>query len=61
MNGYAVIELSAGEFPELTPGRLLSSWQLDAPALLLVVLLGTFYGWGVARLRSPPGSEAGTG
>lgn len=36
--------------PELTTGRLLSSWQLDLPALLLVVLLGTLYGWGVLRL-----------
>jgi putative copper resistance protein D len=32
-------------------GRLLSSWELDVPALLLVVLLGLLYGWGVLRLR----------
>ncbi|MGW3124153.1 cytochrome c oxidase assembly protein [Streptomyces sp. NPDC001107] len=37
--------------PELTVGRLLSSWQPDVPALLLVVLLGALYGWGVLRLR----------
>ncbi|MFI7402382.1 cytochrome c oxidase assembly protein [Streptomyces sp. NPDC049541] len=37
--------------PELTVGRLLSSWQPDLPALLLVLLLGAFYGWGVLRLR----------
>ncbi|MDX2680409.1 cytochrome c oxidase assembly protein [Streptomyces soliscabiei] len=40
-----------GSLPELTTGRLLSSWQLDVPALLLVVLLGVLYGWGVLRLR----------
>ncbi|MEW2404502.1 cytochrome c oxidase assembly protein [Streptomyces sp. NPDC046862] len=32
-------------------GRLLSSWQLDVPVLLLVVALGALYGWGVLRLR----------
>ncbi|WP_030935481.1 cytochrome c oxidase assembly protein [Streptomyces sp. NRRL S-646] len=37
--------------PELTMGRLLSSWQPDLPALLLVLLLGALYGWGVLRLR----------
>ncbi|MCD9877937.1 cytochrome c oxidase assembly protein [Streptomyces guryensis] len=37
--------------PELTVGRLLSSWQPDVPALLLVLLLGALYGWGVRRLR----------
>ncbi|MFE9449995.1 cytochrome c oxidase assembly protein [Streptomyces sp. NPDC006739] len=37
--------------PELTTGRLLSSWQVDVPALLLVVALGALYGWGVLRLR----------
>jgi putative copper resistance protein D len=37
--------------PELTAGRLLSSWHLDVPALLLVVLLGALYGRGVLRLR----------
>ncbi|MEV0642079.1 cytochrome c oxidase assembly protein [Streptomyces sp. NPDC050619] len=40
-----------GSLPELTVGRLFSSWHLDVPALLLVVLLGTLYGWGVRRLR----------
>ncbi|MFI1369682.1 cytochrome c oxidase assembly protein [Streptomyces griseochromogenes] len=42
---------SAGRLAELTAGRLLSSWQLDVPALLLVSALGVLYGWGVARLR----------
>jgi putative copper resistance protein D len=32
-------------------GRLLTSWQLDVPALLVVVILGALYGWGVLRLR----------
>ncbi|MCZ0990869.1 cytochrome c oxidase assembly protein [Streptomyces diastatochromogenes] len=45
-----------GSPPELTTGRLFSSWQLDVPALLLVVLLGTLYGWGVLRLRRRGGS-----
>jgi len=36
--------------PELTVGRLLSSWEPDVPALLLVLLLGGLYGWGVLRL-----------
>ena len=36
--------------PELTVGRMLSTWQPDVPALLLVVLLGGLYGWGVLRL-----------
>ncbi|MEU5535975.1 cytochrome c oxidase assembly protein [Streptomyces sp. NPDC020362] len=40
-----------GSLPELTTGRLFSSWQWDLPALLLVTLLGTLYGWGVLRLR----------
>ncbi|MEU9993391.1 cytochrome c oxidase assembly protein [Streptomyces sp. NPDC048045] len=51
MSGYEATELSAAELPELTAGRLLSSWQLDVPALLLVVVLGALYGWGVVRLR----------
>ncbi|MGW3360536.1 cytochrome c oxidase assembly protein [Streptomyces bungoensis] len=51
MRGYALTELSAAELPEPTVGRLLSSWQLDVPALLLVVALGASYGWGVVRLR----------
>ncbi|MGW3135968.1 cytochrome c oxidase assembly protein [Streptomyces sp. NPDC001139] len=40
-----------GSLPELTPGRLFTSWQWDVPALLLVALLGGLYGWGVLRLR----------
>ncbi|MEU9151429.1 cytochrome c oxidase assembly protein [Streptomyces sp. NPDC048417] len=37
---------------ELTVGRLLTSWQPDVPALLLVVALGGLYGWGVLRVRA---------
>jgi putative copper resistance protein D len=37
--------------PQLTVGRLFASWQLDVPALLLVVALGALYGWGVLRLK----------
>ncbi|GAB2713641.1 cytochrome c oxidase assembly protein [Streptomyces bullii] len=49
--------------PELTWGRLLSSWQTDVPALLLMAALGALYGWGVLRLRRrgegwPPGRVA---
>ncbi|MFI1162034.1 cytochrome c oxidase assembly protein [Streptomyces sp. NPDC020801] len=51
MAGHAVTDRSAGQLAELTSGRLLSSWQLDVPVLLLVVVLGALYGWGVARLR----------
>ncbi|MFH8771968.1 cytochrome c oxidase assembly protein [Streptomyces sp. NPDC017958] len=51
MSGYATTDLSNAELPELTVGRLLSSWQLDVPALLGVVVLGASYGWGVVRLR----------
>lgn len=46
MAGHAVTELPAGQLPELTTGRLLSTWQLDAPALLLVVALGALHGCG---------------
>ncbi|MCX4616627.1 MULTISPECIES: cytochrome c oxidase assembly protein [Streptomyces] len=37
--------------PQLTVGRFLTSWQPDVPALLVVVILGALYGWGVLRLR----------
>lgn len=40
-----------GNPPQLTVGRLLSSWEPDVPALLLVALLGALYGWGVLRLK----------
>ncbi|MEU0409357.1 cytochrome c oxidase assembly protein [Streptomyces griseorubiginosus] len=43
--------LSAGQLAELTPGRLLSSWQPDVPALLLIAALATLYGWGVRRVH----------
>lgn len=51
MAGYAVTDLAAGQLAELTAGRLLSSWRLDVPALLLALALGALYGWGVRRLR----------
>ncbi|OIJ99377.1 hypothetical protein BIV25_10195 [Streptomyces sp. MUSC 14] len=51
MDGHAPTALAAGQLPELTTGRLLSTWQLDIPALLLVIALGALYGWGLARLR----------
>ncbi|MFI6023756.1 cytochrome c oxidase assembly protein [Streptomyces sp. NPDC051287] len=41
---------------EPTVGVLLTSWQPDVPALLLVVLLGGLYGWGVRRVRAAGGS-----
>ncbi|MFF4900023.1 cytochrome c oxidase assembly protein [Streptomyces sp. NPDC001068] len=41
---------------ELTAGRLLTSWQLDVPALLLVLVLAGLYGWGVLRVRARGGS-----
>ncbi|WP_020134562.1 cytochrome c oxidase assembly protein [Streptomyces sp. 351MFTsu5.1] len=43
--------LSAGQLAELTAGRLLSSWQPDVPALLLIAVLATLYGWGVRRVH----------
>ncbi|MER7403383.1 cytochrome c oxidase assembly protein [Streptomyces sp. NPDC000070] len=48
--------MSAGYLPELTAGRLLGSWRLDVPALLLVIVLGGLYGRGVARVRGRGGS-----
>lgn len=37
--------------PELTGARFLSSWQLDAVALVAVLLLGAAYAYGVRRKR----------
>ncbi|MET8981336.1 cytochrome c oxidase assembly protein [Streptomyces sp. NPDC004539] len=37
--------------PAATPAHLLTAWQLDLPALLLIAVLGGAYGWGVLRLR----------
>ncbi|MCD7442706.1 cytochrome c oxidase assembly protein [Streptomyces lincolnensis] len=51
MVGHGVTEVAVGQLAELTGGRVLSSWRLDVPALLLAVALGALYGWGVARLR----------
>ncbi|MEU6217844.1 cytochrome c oxidase assembly protein [Streptomyces sp. NPDC047022] len=51
MVGHPVSVLSAGQPAEPTTGRLLSSWQWDVPALLLVLVLAALYGWGVVRLR----------
>ncbi|MEU6477555.1 cytochrome c oxidase assembly protein [Streptomyces sp. NPDC047017] len=47
----AVTDPAGGSLAEPTVGRLLSTWQLDLPALVLVALLGGLYGWGVLRLR----------
>ncbi|WP_373304361.1 cytochrome c oxidase assembly protein [Streptomyces anandii] len=47
----AVTGPSAGQPAAPTVGRLLGSWQLDVPALLLVVVLGALYGAGVLRVR----------
>lgn len=47
----AMSGVAGQELPELTVGRFLSSWELDAPALLLIIALGGLYGWGVLRLR----------
>ncbi|MEU5434345.1 cytochrome c oxidase assembly protein [Streptomyces sp. NPDC020719] len=43
--------VAAAELPRLTWGNFPSHWQLDVPALVLVVVLGALYGWGVLRLR----------
>lgn len=42
---------SAGHLAQLTTGRLLTSWQPDVPALLLIAVLATLYGCGVRRLH----------
>nr|WP_229700126.1 cytochrome c oxidase assembly protein [Streptomyces kronopolitis] len=44
-----VTTLSAG-LPRATAGRLADSWQLDPYALVLVLVLGGLYAWGVVRL-----------
>ncbi|MEO6881044.1 MAG: cytochrome c oxidase assembly protein, partial [Mycobacteriaceae bacterium] len=38
--------------PELTPLRLFTVWKLDLPTVLLVVLLGGGYAWGLLRVRA---------
>ncbi|GHJ41918.1 cytochrome c oxidase assembly protein [Streptomyces sp. TS71-3] len=63
MTGPAMTDMSALSLAKLTSGRLLTSWQPDVPAMLLVVALGVLYGWGVVRLRRrgehwPPGRVA---
>ncbi|MGW5531636.1 cytochrome c oxidase assembly protein [Streptomyces xanthochromogenes] len=50
MSGMA-LSMAAGDLPELTTGRLLTVWRPDAAALLLTVVLGGLYAWGVVRLR----------
>ncbi|MFI5703256.1 cytochrome c oxidase assembly protein [Streptomyces xanthochromogenes] len=50
MSGMA-LSMAAGDLPELTTGRLLTVWRPDAAALLLTVVLGGLYVWGVVRLR----------
>ncbi|OIJ65351.1 cytochrome c oxidase assembly protein [Streptomyces mangrovisoli] len=51
MYGRTTGRWPAGELLELTTGRLLSTWQLDVPALVLIVALAAGYGWGVLRVR----------
>ncbi|GAA1360481.1 cytochrome c oxidase assembly protein [Streptomyces beijiangensis] len=43
--------MSPAYLPDLTWGSFPSAWQLDVPALLLVLVLGGLYGWGVVRLH----------
>ncbi|MFJ5293270.1 cytochrome c oxidase assembly protein [Streptomyces sp. NPDC088348] len=43
--------MSGMNLPDLTFSRFPAMWQLDGPALLLVLVLGGLYGWGVVRLR----------
>ncbi|MFD7994754.1 cytochrome c oxidase assembly protein [Streptomyces mexicanus] len=52
----AVTALPAGTPAPPTVGRLLSTWQPDVPALLLVAVLGGLYGWGVLRVRRRGGA-----
>ncbi|WP_208622276.1 cytochrome c oxidase assembly protein [Streptomyces yunnanensis] len=40
----------ASGLPELTAGRLIDSWRLDPYALVLILVLGGLYAWGVVRL-----------
>nr|WP_234435959.1 cytochrome c oxidase assembly protein [Streptomyces sp. NRRL S-813] len=47
---------TAGAPAEPTVGRVLSSWQPDVPALVLVIVLGGLYGWGVLRVRRQGGT-----
>ncbi|MEU0076100.1 cytochrome c oxidase assembly protein [Streptomyces sp. NPDC006332] len=51
MTGDATTDLSTGRLAELTAGRLLTTWQPDIPALLLIAVLATLYGWGVRRIH----------
>ncbi|MFE9552121.1 cytochrome c oxidase assembly protein [Streptomyces sp. NPDC006692] len=51
MSGLALSGAAAASLPELTTGRLLSTWRPDVAALLLIAVLGGLYGWGVLRLR----------
>ncbi|GAA5068862.1 cytochrome c oxidase assembly protein [Streptomyces similanensis] len=52
----AATDLPAGSPARPTVARLLSSWQLDVPALVLVLVLGGLYGWGVLRVRRRGGA-----
>ncbi|MFJ8311439.1 MULTISPECIES: cytochrome c oxidase assembly protein [unclassified Streptomyces] len=51
MPALPLSETGAGSLPELTWGRCLFAWQLDVPALVLVITLGVLYGWAVLRLK----------
>ncbi len=49
MTTHAPTAVASG-LPELTAGRLLDSWRLDPFALVLILVLGGLYAWGVVRL-----------
>nr|WP_275467620.1 cytochrome c oxidase assembly protein [Streptomyces noursei] len=49
MTTHAPTAVASG-LPELTAGRLLDSWRLDPYALVLILVLGGLYAWGVVRL-----------
>lgn len=40
---------STWALPELTGARFFDAWQLDGPALVVIVLMGAAYGYGVRR------------
>jgi putative copper resistance protein D len=42
---------STQALPELTGSRFFDSWRLDVPALVVIVLLGACYAYGVRRRR----------
>jgi putative copper resistance protein D len=45
------VPLTAPPLPALSGTQILTSWRLDVPAAIAVVVLGGAYGYGVLRLR----------